>query len=186
MTDRVGLGLAVESTLRAGRDAGRKLLVTYATGGLGPDWTDALRAMVDNGADLVEVGFPFSDPVMDGPTIQEASVQALAAGANPVSILDAVQRIEVPVPLVAMTYYNLVFRAGHSRFARMLVESGVRGALGARPAPRRVRRVGAGRRGRGRRDGAAGRPRDTGRAPGGAVRAVAWIHLWRQPDGRHW
>jgi tryptophan synthase alpha chain len=129
MTDRVGLGLPVESSLRAGRDAGRKLLVTYATGGLGPDWTDALRAMVDNGADLVEVGFPFSDPVMDGPTIQEASVQALAAGANPVSILDAVQRIEVPVPLVAMTYYNLVFRAGHSRFARMLVESGVRGAL---------------------------------------------------------
>jgi tryptophan synthase alpha chain len=129
MTDRLGLGLPVESSLRAGRDAGRKLLVTYATGGLGPDWTDALRAMVDNGADLVEVGFPFSDPVMDGPTIQEASVQALAAGANPVSILDAVQRIEVPVPLVAMTYYNLVFRAGHSRFARMLVESGVRGAL---------------------------------------------------------
>jgi tryptophan synthase alpha chain len=121
--------MAVEPTLRAGRDAGRKLLVTYATGGLGNDWTDALRAMVDNGADLVEVGFPFSDPVMDGPTIQEASVRALATGATPVSIMDAIQRVEVPVPLVAMTYYNLVFRAGHSRFARQLVESGIRGAL---------------------------------------------------------
>jgi tryptophan synthase alpha chain len=124
-----GAGLAVEPALRARREAGHKLLVTYATGGLGADWTDALRAMVDNGADLVEVGFPFSDPVMDGPTIQEASVQALAGGANLATILGDLQGIEVPVPLVAMTYYNLVFRAGHARFARMLVEGGVRGAL---------------------------------------------------------
>jgi tryptophan synthase alpha chain len=125
----IGPGVAVESTLRAGRDAGRKLLVTYVTGGLGPDWVDALRAMVDAGADLVEVGIPFSDPVVDGPTIQEASVQALAGGATPVGILDAVRQAEVPVPLVAMTYYNLVFRGGHTRFARMLVEAGVRGAI---------------------------------------------------------
>jgi tryptophan synthase alpha chain len=122
-------GVAVEPALRAGRAAGRKLLVTYVTGGLGPIWVDALRAMVDGGADLVELGIPFSDPVMDGPTIQEASVGALAGGANPASILDAVGRVEVPVPLVAMTYYNLVFRAGHARFARMLADGGVRGAI---------------------------------------------------------
>jgi tryptophan synthase alpha chain len=85
--------------------------------------------MVDGGADLVEVGLPFSDPVMDGPTIQEASVRALAAGATPGGILDALRPVEVPVPLVAMTYYNLVFRAGPARFARMLVEGGVRGAI---------------------------------------------------------
>jgi tryptophan synthase alpha chain len=123
------VGVAVEPALRAKRDAGRKLLVTYVTGGLGPAWTDVLRAMVDSGADLVEVGIPFSDPVMDGPTIQEASVRALAAGANPAAILDAARRTEAPVPLVAMTYYNLVFRAGHARFARMLVDGGVRGAI---------------------------------------------------------
>lgn len=122
-------GVAVEPHLRAVRDGGRKALVTYVTGGLGPRWTDVLEAMVAAGADLVEVGIPYSDPVMDGPTIQEASNRALAEGANPASILDAVARVDVSVPLVAMTYYNVVFRAGHARFARMLVDAGVRGAI---------------------------------------------------------
>jgi tryptophan synthase alpha chain len=121
-------GVAVEPALRAARDAGRKLLITYITGGL-PDWVDHLAAMVDAGADAVEVGIPFSDPVMDGPTIQAASLAALQAGATPPSILDALREIDVPVPLVAMTYYNIVARAGHRRFARMLVEGGVRGAI---------------------------------------------------------
>jgi tryptophan synthase alpha chain len=121
-------GLAVEPALRAGRDSGRKLLVTYVTGGL-PGWVEHLAAMVDAGADAVEVGIPFSDPVMDGPTIQAASVAALAAGATPPSILDALRDVDVPVPLVAMTYYNIVARAGHRRFARLLVEGGVRGAI---------------------------------------------------------
>ena len=80
MSGIIERGVAVEPALRAGRDAGRKLLVTYVTGGLGSGWVDALRAMVEGGADLVEVGIPFSDPVMDGPTIQEASVRALAGG----------------------------------------------------------------------------------------------------------
>jgi tryptophan synthase alpha chain len=122
-------GVAVEPALRAGRASGRKLLVTYVTGGLGPGWVAALQAMVDSGADLVEVGIPFSDPVMDGPTIQEASVWALAGRANPAAVLDALRPLEVPVPLVVMTYYNLVFRAGHARFASLLVESGMRGAI---------------------------------------------------------
>jgi tryptophan synthase alpha chain len=121
-------GLAVEPALRAARDAGRKLLVTYVTGGL-PGWVDHLAAMVDAGADAVEVGIPFSDPVMDGPTIQAASLAALQAGATPPSILEALRDVEVPVPLVAMTYYNIVARAGHRRFARMLVSGGVRGAI---------------------------------------------------------
>jgi tryptophan synthase alpha chain len=122
-------GVEVESHLRAVRASGRKILVTYVTGGLGPDWLDAMEAMVAAGADLVEIGIPFSDPVMDGPTIQEASTRALSAGADPGSILDALARRPVPVPLVAMTYYNLVFRAGHARFARMLSDAGVRGAI---------------------------------------------------------
>jgi tryptophan synthase alpha chain len=120
---------AVEDSLRAGRAAGRKLLVTYVTGGLGVEWMDALRAMVDGGADLVEVGIPFSDPVMDGPTIQEASVRALATGTTPGRILTDLRALELPIPLVAMTYYNLVFRTGHARFARLLVDAGIRGAI---------------------------------------------------------
>ena len=76
----------LESHLRARRDAGRKLLVPYITGGyLG--WTDAVRAAAANGADAIEIGIPFSDPVMDGPMIQLASEQALERGATPLSIL---------------------------------------------------------------------------------------------------
>jgi tryptophan synthase alpha chain len=121
--------IGVEATLRAGREQGRKLLVPYVTGGMGDRWTELLAAMVDGGADAVEIGVPFSDPVMDGPTIQEASLTALRAGATPPKIFDAVAELEVPVPLVAMTYYNLVARGGHRRFARMLVDAGVAGAL---------------------------------------------------------
>ena len=122
-------GVPLDPALRSARDSGRKLLVTYVTGGLGNDWTVALEAMVAAGADAVEIGLPFSDPVMDGPTIQEASVRALAAGVTPPAILDDLAQLELGVPLVAMTYYNLVFRAGHHRFATMLAGSGVRGAI---------------------------------------------------------
>ncbi len=69
------------------RAAGRKLLVPYITGGL-PGWQDAVRAAAAAGADAIEIGIPFSDPVMDGPVIQQASQIALDAGATPVSILD--------------------------------------------------------------------------------------------------
>ncbi len=124
-----GQGVPLESTLRATRAAGRKLLVPYVTGGIDGEWTTLVSVMADAGADAIEVGIPFSDPVMDGPTIQAASLAALEAGATPPAIFDAVRQLEVPVPLVAMTYYNLVLRGGHRRFARMLVDAGVAGAL---------------------------------------------------------
>ena len=119
----------LESHLRARRDAGAKLLVPYVTGGLGPHWTEVLAAMAAAGADAVEVGIPFSDPVMDGPTIQEASQRALDLGATPTAILDALPAAGVHVPLVAMTYYNIVYRAGHRRFAHALRSNGVAGAI---------------------------------------------------------
>jgi tryptophan synthase alpha chain len=122
-------GVAVEASLRAGRDAGRKLLIPYVTGGLGRHWVDVLRAMVGAGADAVEVGIPFSDPVMDGPTIQEASQHALRLGATPASILDELRSVDVEVPLIVMTYYNLVFRGGHRRMAHSMADAGVRGAI---------------------------------------------------------
>ena len=121
--------LALEATLRTARDAGRKLLVPYITGGLGPDWTEVLSAVAAAGADAVEIGIPFSDPVMDGPVIQEASAAALAGGATPGASLDQLAGADVGAPTVAMTYYNLVFRAGELRFARLLAQAGVSGAI---------------------------------------------------------
>ena len=121
--------LPLEEALRRGRDAGRKLLVPYATGGLGPDWGDVLERMAAAGADAVEVGIPFSDPVMDGPTIQEASRRALAQGATPARILDELGRRDVGVPVVVMTYYNVIFRAGPRRWASSLADAGVAGVI---------------------------------------------------------
>ena len=118
----------LEAHLRARRESGAKLLVPYVTGGLG-DWLDVVRAIADAGADAIEIGIPFSDPVMDGPTIQAASTRALEAGATPVAIVDALADVDAGVPLAVMTYYNVVFRAGHERFARSLVDRGVAAAI---------------------------------------------------------
>jgi tryptophan synthase alpha chain len=122
-------GVPLEAALRAKRDGGRKLLVPYVTGGLREDWTQVLLAMVDAGADAVEVGLPFSDPMMDGPTIQEASRQALERGTTTSSVLAELHNLDVPVPVVVMTYCNLVLRAGTKRFARQLRVAGVTGAI---------------------------------------------------------
>ncbi|MEY2958516.1 MAG: tryptophan synthase alpha chain, partial [Actinomycetota bacterium] len=118
----------LETELRRRRDAGRKVLVPYVTGGY-PGWADAVRAAAANGADAIEIGIPFSDPVMDGPVIQQASQAALEAGATPLSILDEIRHLDVEIPLVVMTYYNLVHHDGHRRFAHRLVEAGVSGCI---------------------------------------------------------
>jgi len=118
----------LEAALRGKRSAGCKLLVPYMTGGL-PGWQDSVRAMAANGADAIEIGLPFSDPVMDGPVIQMASQMALEAGATPVSILDEVRGLDVGFPLGVMTYYNTIHHAGHERFAHQLVAAGVVAAL---------------------------------------------------------
>ena len=119
---------AIESALRARRDEGRKLLVPYITGGH-PGWQDAIRACAANGADAIEIGIPFSDPVMDGPVIQQASQVALEAGATPARVLDEVPGLDVDIPLAVMTYYNLVHHPGPERFAADLARAGVSGAI---------------------------------------------------------
>ena len=122
-------GRAMEASLRAARANGRKLLGPYVTGQLRADWLDVVSAYVESGADLIEIGLPFSDPVMDGPTIQAASAQALARGATPLGILAELAAVEWPVPLVVMTYYNLVHRVGVERFADELAAAGVSGVI---------------------------------------------------------
>jgi tryptophan synthase alpha chain len=120
---------ALEAHLRDRRESGRKLLVPYVTGGLGDDWPEVVRAVADAGADAIEIGIPFSDPVMDGPVIQEASERALVAGATPVSVLEGLRGVDAGVPLAVMTYYNVAFRMGHERFAASLAEAGVAAAI---------------------------------------------------------
>ena len=100
----------------------------YLTGGLG-EWTRMVEAVAQAGADTIEVGIPFSDPVMDGPVIQESSERALTQGATPASILVELDDVDVGVPLAVMTYVNLVYRFGWERFARTLVGSGVSAAI---------------------------------------------------------
>jgi tryptophan synthase alpha chain len=121
--------VSLESHLRERRDAGARLLVPYVTGGLGTEWVDVVRAVADAGADAIEIGIPFSDPVMDGPTIQAASQRALEAGATPTSILREARGLDVGIPLAVMTYCNLVFHAGPTRFATTLRDSGIDGAI---------------------------------------------------------
>lgn len=120
--------MTLQAALVERRSAGGKSLVPYLTGGLG-DWTRMVEAVAQAGADGIEVGIPFSDPVMDGPTIQESSELALSQGATPPSILDELARVDVGVPLAVMTYVNLVYRFGWERFARTLVDSGVAAAI---------------------------------------------------------
>ncbi len=114
-----------EQALRARRESGGKILVPYITGGLGDDWIETLHAVAAAGADGIEIGIPFSDPVMDGPTIQEANDRALSAGATPQSILAAVRESDIEIPLAVMTYYNIAFRAGDTRFATDLADAGI-------------------------------------------------------------
>ena len=118
----------LEAALRARRSQGGKALVPYLTGGLG-DWQGALAAAADAGADAVEVGIPFSDPVIDGPVIQEANDRALAAGITPLGVLDALGRLDIGIPVAVMTYYNIAFRFGLERFASVLAEQGVAAAI---------------------------------------------------------
>jgi tryptophan synthase alpha chain len=119
---------AMETSLRRQRESGRKLLVPYITGGLA-GWQEAVRAVAASGADAIEIGLPFSDPVMDGPVIQQASQMALEGGATPVSILDQVRDLDVEIPLAVMCYYNTVHHAGHERFAHQLLAAGISAAL---------------------------------------------------------
>lgn len=119
----------IESQFRAKRAGGRKLLVPYVTGGYGEDWTEIVAALASAGADAIEIGIPFSDPIMDGPVIQSSTRLALEQGATPPAVLGALGDLDIDVPLVAMTSYNLCFHAGHERFARTLHDNGVAGAI---------------------------------------------------------
>jgi tryptophan synthase alpha chain len=123
VTPRIG------PTLEAAKARGAKAFVPYVTGGLGGVDGPLLRALGEAGADAIEIGLPFSDPVMDGPTIQEASRRALLAGTVAQRVFELVAGADPGVPVVVMTYLNPVLAYGPERFVRDAAEAGVSGVI---------------------------------------------------------
>jgi tryptophan synthase alpha chain len=99
------------------------------TGGLRGVDADLLRGLEEAGADAVEVGIPFSDPVMDGGVIQEASRRALEEGTRPADVLATVKEAGLSVPVAVMTYFNPVLRHGPADFLGQAAQAGVSGAI---------------------------------------------------------
>lgn len=116
------------------KSRGEKALVVFVTAGdPWPERTvDLVCALAEAGADVIELGVPFSDPLADGPTIQAASFRALQGGMNPQKVLDTVRAIRargVIQPLVLMGAYNPILQYGPERFAAAAVAAGADGAI---------------------------------------------------------
>ena len=90
-----------------------------------------VKSLAENGADLIELGIPFSDPTAEGPVIQAASLRALNAGTTTDKIFDMVRelRSSVSIPMVFMTYANVVFSYGTERFAKSCADLGIDGLI---------------------------------------------------------
>lgn len=112
---------------------GEGALVVFVTAGdPNPEWSEKLvLTIAEAGADIIEIGVPFSDPLADGPTIQSSTFRALQQGVTPVSVLEMIARVRSrsDVPLVVMTYFNPVWQMGVERFAREASEAGVDGVI---------------------------------------------------------
>ena len=115
------------------RASGELGIVTYITAG-DPSLEATLKfvlALAESGADVIELGVPFSDPLADGPTIQRASERALKSGTTLAGVIDLVRRIRQSsqVPLVLFSYYNPILQMGLEKFASAASEAGADGVL---------------------------------------------------------
>jgi tryptophan synthase alpha chain len=123
----------IDTTFERLRERGERALVTFFTAGdPSLDVTERLIVEADRrGADVIELGVPFSDPIGDGPVNQRSAERALRAGTSLVRVLETVARVRdrVRAPLVLMTYYNPVLAFGLKAFARTAVDAGVDGAI---------------------------------------------------------
>jgi len=119
----------LEAALRARRDAGGRAFVPYVTGGYPGVDAGLLRRLEAAGADAIEVGIPFSDPVMDGGVIQEASAEALRGGARLTNVFATIQEAATRVPVAVMTYVNPVYRHGIGAFLDDAAAAGVAGVI---------------------------------------------------------
>ncbi|HBT47076.1 MAG TPA: tryptophan synthase subunit alpha [Peptococcaceae bacterium] len=112
---------------------GRKALIVYVCAG-DPTLAETARlvpALADAGADIIELGVPFSDPVADGPVIQAAGQRAMASGTTLARVVElaAALRAKIATPLVLMSYYNPLLRYGLAEFGRRLAAAGVDGVI---------------------------------------------------------
>lgn len=124
------LAAAFAAAARANRPA----LIPYVTAGdpAFGDTGDLVQALVDAGADIVEIGVPYSDPLADGPTIQRSGQRALSRGTTVTGVLDTVAELRrrgVQVPIMLLAYYNCVFRRGEEEFVRAAATAGVDGFI---------------------------------------------------------
>lgn len=130
---RPAQGRLAETFARVRGASARPGLVTYVTAG-DPDLRRTegiLRALERGGADVIEVGVPFSDPLADGPVIQRATERALAAGTTLTDVLDMIGRVrtDLGAPIVLFSYVNPILRLGLDRFADRARDAGVDGVL---------------------------------------------------------
>jgi tryptophan synthase alpha chain len=122
----------IAAAFEAARDEGRAALMPYMMAGF-PDRDASLAvaaAYADSGADLIELGVPFSDPLADGPTIHAAATAALAAGATFATTLEVCRSVSARLPVVLMVYVNMVLaHGGATEFARLARAAGACGAI---------------------------------------------------------
>ena len=132
MSELVALGKA-GAAIRKANAEGRGALVGYLPAGF-PTYeggVDGIKALVDGGCDVIEIGLPYSDPVMDGVTIQRATEAALAGGLRTRDVLSTVEKIASysDVPVLLMTYWNPIERYGVDRFSADLAAAGGAGLI---------------------------------------------------------
>ncbi|MGI8887709.1 MAG: tryptophan synthase subunit alpha [Nocardioidaceae bacterium] len=122
---------SVRETIVAANAEGRAALIGYLPAGYPTvkQSVELIERMISCGVDVVEVGLPYSDPVMDGPTIQAAAVVALAGGTRILDVFHVVEASAAMAPTVVMTYWNPVERFGVDRFAGRLAEAGGAGLI---------------------------------------------------------
>ncbi len=120
------------SNIRSAFENGKAFIPFITCGAPDLETTSKIvRAMAENGADLIELGIPFSDPTAEGPVIQEANIRALSGGVTTDKIFDFVRELrkDVKIPLVFMTYANVVFSYGTERFVKTCSEIGIDGII---------------------------------------------------------
>lgn len=124
----------IEKRLEELQAQGKKAFITYMTAGL-PDFAgmkEIIRTQEAAGTDIIELGIPFSDPVADGPVIQDASYRAICRGVNLRKIFTAMEEMRsegIAIPIVFMMYYNTVLHYGVEEFAAKCAEAGVDGLI---------------------------------------------------------
>lgn len=124
---------SIGEAFKEAKTKGDGILIGYITAGdPKPDMTPKIAgALIKGGVDILELGLPFSDPIADGPTIQAASVRALAAGTTPIKVLEIAKEVanKYDIPIAIMTYYNPVFKMGLGKFFSLAKECKVDGLI---------------------------------------------------------